>query len=99
MIGNLVFVSHVISLKETPKLLIKTVLFVQLIKKIDIFGSRKHSKIYLSIVINAQVIKPMFSKVPFSFHKVTNKKTHMTVLYTNMSLYITFIVIYYVRQE
>ncbi len=38
-------------------------------------------------------------KAAFSFHKVIPKNTQMTTLYTNLSLYITFTMIYYIRQE
>ncbi len=36
-------------------------------------------------------------KASFSFHKITPQNTHMTTLYTNLSLYITFAVISYIR--
>ncbi len=38
-------------------------------------------------------------KASFSFHKRIPKNTHMTTLYTNLSLYITFTMINYIRQE
>ncbi len=34
-----------------------------------------------------------------SFHKLIPKNAQMTTLYTNLSLYITFTMIYYIRQE
>ncbi len=42
--------------------------------------------------------KPHF-KASFSVHKLIPKNTQMTTLYTNLSLYITFTMIYYIRQE
>ncbi len=36
-------------------------------------------------------------KLPFLF--IILKNTQMTTLYTNLSLYITFTMIYYIRQE
>ncbi len=38
-------------------------------------------------------------KANFSFHKITSKITQMTTLYINLLLYITFTMIYYIRQE
>ncbi len=38
-------------------------------------------------------------KASFSFHKPIPQNTQMTTLYTNLSLYITFTMIYYIRQE
>ncbi len=38
-------------------------------------------------------------KATFSFHKLIPKNTQMTTLYTYWSLYITFTMIYYIRQE
>ncbi len=38
-------------------------------------------------------------KTTFSFHKIIPKNAQMTTLYTNYSLYITFTMIYYIRQE
>ncbi len=38
-------------------------------------------------------------KATFSFHKPIQKYAQMTTLYTNWSLYITFNMIYYIRQE
>ncbi len=38
-------------------------------------------------------------KASFSFYKLIPKNTQMTTLYTNLSLYITFTMIYYIRQE
>ncbi len=40
-----------------------------------------------------------FLKATFSFHKLILKNGQMTTLYTNWSLYITFTMIYYIRQE
>ncbi len=40
-----------------------------------------------------------YEEVKFSFHKLIPKNTQMTILYTNLSLYITFTIIYYIRQE
>ncbi len=38
-------------------------------------------------------------KATFSFHKLIPKNAQMTTLYTNWPLYITFTMIYYIRQE
>ncbi len=38
-------------------------------------------------------------KTTFSFHKLIPKNAQMAILYTNWSLYITFTVIYYIRQD
>ncbi len=38
-------------------------------------------------------------KATFSFHKLIPKNAQMTTLYTNVSVYITFTMIYYIRQE
>ncbi len=38
-------------------------------------------------------------KATVSFHKLIPKNAQMTTLYTNWSLYITFTLIYYIRQE
>ncbi len=38
-------------------------------------------------------------KASFSVHNLIPKNAQMTTLYTNLSLYITFTMIYYVRQE
>ncbi len=38
-------------------------------------------------------------KASFAFHKLIQKNTQMTTLYINLSLYITFIIIYFIRQE
>ncbi len=38
-------------------------------------------------------------KATFSIHKLIPKNAQMTTLYTNCSLYITFTMIYYIRQE
>ncbi len=38
-------------------------------------------------------------KASFSFHNITPKNTQMTNLCTNLSLYITVTMIYYIRQE
>ncbi len=38
-------------------------------------------------------------KAIFSFHKLIPQNAQMTTLYTNCSLYITFTIIYYIRQE
>ncbi len=38
-------------------------------------------------------------KAPLSFHKPIPQNIQMTTLYTNWSLYITFTMIYYIRQE
>ncbi len=38
-------------------------------------------------------------KATFSFHKIIPKNAQMTTLYINWSLYITFTMIYYIRQE
>ncbi len=38
-------------------------------------------------------------KATFSVHKLIPKNAQMTTLYTNWSLYITFTMIYYIRQE
>ncbi len=38
-------------------------------------------------------------KDTFSVHKLIPINTQMTTLYTNWSLYITFTMIYYIRQE
>ncbi len=38
-------------------------------------------------------------KATFSFHKLIPKNAQMTAVYTNWSLYITFTMIYYIRQE
>ncbi len=38
-------------------------------------------------------------KATFSFHKLIPKNAQMTTLYTNWLLYITFTMIYYIRQE
>ncbi len=40
-----------------------------------------------------------YFQASFSFHKLIPKNTHMTTLYTNLSLYITFTMINYIRQE
>ncbi len=40
-----------------------------------------------------------YIKVTFSVHKLIPRNTQMTTLYTNLSLYITFTMIYYIRQE
>ncbi len=40
-----------------------------------------------------------YFKATFSFHKLIPKHAQMTTLYTNLSLYITFTMIYYIRQE
>ncbi len=56
-------------------------------------------------VISKQVIDACDSqtnrllKASFSFHNITKRQTQITILYTNLSLYITFIMIYYIRQE
>ncbi len=39
------------------------------------------------------------NKATFSVHKLIPKHTQMIILYTNWSLYITFTMIYYIRQE
>ncbi len=38
-------------------------------------------------------------KATFSVHKLIPKNAQMTTLYTNWPLYITFNMIYYIRQE
>ncbi len=38
-------------------------------------------------------------KATFSVHKLIPKNAQMTTLYTKWSLYITFTMIYYIRQE
>ncbi len=38
-------------------------------------------------------------KATFFVHKLIQKNALMTTLYTNWSLYITFSMIYYIRQE
>ncbi len=38
-------------------------------------------------------------KATFSVYKLIQKNSQMTTLYTNWSLYITFTMIYYIRQE
>ncbi len=38
-------------------------------------------------------------KVTFFVHKLIPKNTQMTTLYIDWSLYITFTMIYYIRQE
>ncbi len=38
-------------------------------------------------------------KAAFSVHKLIPRNTQMTTLHTNWSLYITFTMIYYIRQE
>ncbi len=40
-----------------------------------------------------------FIKATFSFHKLIPKNAQMTTVYTNWLLYITFTMIYYIRQE
>ncbi len=41
----------------------------------------------------------IYVKATFSVHKLIPQKAQMTTLYTNWSLYITFTMIYYIRQE
>ncbi len=41
----------------------------------------------------------LYIKASFSLHKLFSKKTQMTTLYKNLPLYITFTMIYYIRQE
>ncbi len=53
----------------------------------------------VSIFITIGLIHTQQFKASFSFHKITLKNTQMTTLYTNLSLYITLIAIYYIRQE
>ncbi len=46
--------------------------------------------------------RPLWSsslKATFSVYKLIKKNTQMITLYTNWSLYITFTMIYYIRQE
>ncbi len=38
-------------------------------------------------------------KASFSVHKLIPKNAQMTTFYTNLSLYITFTMIYYIKQE
>ncbi len=41
----------------------------------------------------------MSVKATFSLHKLIAKDDQMTTLYTNWSLYITFTMIYYIKEE
>ncbi len=45
------------------------------------------------------VSHPIYFKASFSVHKLIPQNTQMTTLFTNLSLYITFTMIYYIRQE
>ncbi len=56
--------------------------------------------IYTSYVsMRKNYISIVFIKATFSFHKLLQENAQMTTLYTNLSLYITFTMIYYIRQE
>ncbi len=57
---------------------------------VDILEFVKHKMITL--------IDAVF-KAFFSFHKIIPKNIQMTTLYTNLSLYITFTFINYIRQD
>ncbi len=45
------------------------------------------------------VERKIYFKATFSFHKLIPKNAQMTTLHTNWSLYITFTMIYYIRQQ
>ncbi len=45
------------------------------------------------------IIRCLDIKATFSVHKLIPKNAQMTTFYTNLSLYITFTIIYYIRQQ
>ncbi len=53
----------------------------------------------MGIKQDSALIIAMSIKVTFSVHKLIPKNAQMTTLYTNWSLFITFNMIYYIRQE
>ncbi len=61
-----------------------------------------HNQDYIlcgNIVITCSLRFLLFFKNTFSVHKLIQNNNQITTLYTNWSLYITFIMIYYIRQE
>ncbi len=54
---------------------------------------------YENVTNYLSIITFILLKATLTFHKLIPKNAQMTTLYANLSLYITFNLIYYIRQE
>ncbi len=54
---------------------------------------------YMCVSCSKWWVVIIWFKATFSAHKLVLKNAQTTTLYTNWSLYITFTMIYYIRQE
>ncbi len=66
--------------------------------QIDWFNNL-YSSVSFSSIMYVFIVNYVVFKATFSVHKLIPKNAQMTNLYTNWSLYITFTMIYYIRQE
>ncbi len=64
--------------------------------KVHPFGVIDHD---IQVTIMVRWLESTMFKATISIHKIILQNTHMTALYTNLSFYITFTLIYYIRQE